>query len=191
MIITLPDKSLTVLDCKSLRFRSVDTSEVYDTNGTDDGDSPFGINCELLASYLSNPQWKFGDCFRRISDHPRYSPKSSVHNFDVSLITSIYRFSGSYQGGTFSSSSTEWNFLDGGIISQNGYGWGSHSWAVIEGAEALRAICLFLGIKQPRAIKGEKTRRPLALLLHELSSAPLQEKNGKLWNLPEALNKNA
>jgi hypothetical protein len=61
----------------------------------------------------------------------------------------------------FSSSERHWRFLDGGIIAHNGYGWGGHSWTVVQGAEALRAVCLFFGIEQPRQIKGEGKRQSL------------------------------
>jgi hypothetical protein len=78
-----------------------------------------------------------------------------VHGFDVRFLTRLYEFPGNYQGGTFCSSTTEWHFLDGGIISRNGYGWGSHSWTVVEGAEAVRGVCMFFGIQQPLTIRGE------------------------------------
>ncbi len=187
MFISLPDKSVVCLNCETLKFESVDPYEGTAATSSTVERAPFGIDCIALAEFLKNPKWKFGDCFRRISDHPRYSPKQSVHEFDVSFLTSIYRFGGSYQGGTFSSSTTEWRFLDGGILSENGYGWGSHSWTIIEGAEALRAVCLFFGIKQPLRIKGEASRRPLSKLLTEMTSVPLQERRGRLWNLPEPL----
>lgn len=85
-------------------------------------------------------------------------------------LTNIYQFRGAYRGGMFSASESEWRFLDGGIISHHGYGWGSHSWTVVEGAEALRAVCLFFGIKQPRQIKGEGRREPLAALLERMTA---------------------
>jgi hypothetical protein len=53
----------------------------------------------------------------------------------------------------FSSSETKWRFLDGGIISHSGYGWGSHSWTVVEGAEALRAVA-------PRHVAQNPARDP-------------------------------
>ena len=186
MLISLPDKSVVSLNCETLRFESVDSGKGAATFSTS-GNTPFGIDCIALGEFLSNPKWKFGDCFRRISDHPRYSPKQSVHKFDVSFLTSIYKFAGSCEGGTFSSSTQQWRFLDGGILSSNGYGWGSHSWTVVEGAEALRAVCLFFGIKQPLTINGETSRRPLSKLLADMTSAPLQERRGRLWNLPESL----
>jgi hypothetical protein len=191
MLITLPDKSVARLDRKTLQFNSVDSSRVASTDTASVTDTPFGINCKMLASMMSDPRWKFGDCFRRISDHPRYSPRRSVHEFDVSFLTSIYKFGGTYQGGTFSSSTTQWGFLDGGIISHSGYGWGSHSWTVVEGIEALRALCLFFGIRQPQRVKGETEKRPLANLLEEMTSVPLQDRRRRLWNLPEPLDHNA
>jgi hypothetical protein len=191
MLISLPDKSVVSLDCNTLHFDSVDQSSTDSATPEAVEKAPFGIDCAALAEFLSHPKWKFGDCFRRISDHPRYSPKQSVHNFDVKFLTSIYKFDGSYQGGTFSSSTTEWQFLDGGILSHEGCGWGSHSSTIVEGAESLRAVCLFFGIKQPLGIRGEATRRPLSKLLEDMTSVSLQERRGRLWNMPEPLNDKA
>jgi len=73
-------------------------------------------------------------------------------------------------------SETQWRFLDGGIISHNGYGWGSHSWTVVQGAEALRAVCTFFGIKLPQQIRGELSRRPLSVLLEEMTKDVLLKK---------------
>ena len=188
MLITLPDNSLVLLDAGTLRFTLIDGFEAKRVMAEHDPqsvDSPFNVNCEKLAEFMEKPSWKFGDSFRRISDHPRYSPKQSVHEFNISAITRIYQFSGTYQGVTFSSSSTEWKFLDGGIISQNGYGRGGHSWTVVEGAEALRVVCLFFGVKQPRKIKGEIQRRSLAQLLEEMTKVPLQNATKLLSNLPK------
>ena len=85
----------------------------------------------------------------------------------------------------FSSSDREWHFLDGGIVEHDGYGWGSHSWTVVEGAEALRVVCLFFGITQPRRIKGESSPRPLAELLAEMTTVPLQESRDlRCWRFP-------
>lgn len=57
--------------------------------------------------------------------------------------------------------------MDGGIIFHNGYGWWSHKWTAVKGAEALRAVCMFFGIRQPRTIRGEPSRRPLSVLLED------------------------
>ena len=186
MIISLPDQSVVELNCGSLQFVSLPPSTKSSSRSFKK--APFDIDPIKLADCLSNPKWKFGNCFRRISDHPRYSPKQSVHEFHISFLTSIYKFGGAYQGGTFSSSTTQWAFLDGGIISHNGYGWGSHSWTVVEGAESVRAICLFFGIIQPTKIKGELTRRPLSKLLEDMTAVSLQDHKSAMWNLPENLN---
>jgi len=188
MLIILSDKSAAELFCKTLHFKAIEPSRRDYSGNKEASKAPFGINCKALATFMSDPKWRFGDCFRRVSDRPRYSPKQSVHEFDLSFITSIYKFRGYYQGGTFCSSTTEWHFLDGGIVSHNGYGWGSHSWTVVEGTESLRAVCLFFGIKQPQSIKGETERRPLSILLEEMTSAPIQKRRGRLWNMPEPLN---
>jgi|GEM_PF-5564844 len=178
MVITLPDRSIASLDVSLLRFRQVGNFKVeteMEAETVSKAPAPFQVDFEGLSRCMSNPTWKFGDCFKRVSDHPRYSPRSSFHAFDITFLCRIYDFPGNYQGGTFSSSTTEWRFLDGGIISHNGYGWGSHSWTVVEGTEALRAICLFFGVAQPQKLKGESLRRPLALLLEEMTTVPLRE----------------
>jgi len=112
----------------------------------------------------------FSECFRRIAP-ARYSPISSFHHFQARFISTLYNFPGTYQGGTFCPSLTEWNFLDGGISSQNGYG-STSSWTVVRGTEALRVICLFHGIEQPKRLPGETDRRPLAAILEDLSKVP-------------------
>ena len=107
-----------------------------------------------------------------------------MHEFDVKSLTRVSDFPGQHRGGVFASSTTRWDFLDGGIIDHQGYGWGSHFWAAVDGVEALRATCLLLGIKQPRAIKGEQVRRPLANLLEDLSAFPLNPDRRSLLNWP-------
>ena len=180
MQITLPDASVVNLNPKTLQFTAVDPSSKASVAELTLETPQIGGNCKVLAECLTDPDWKFGDCFRRISDHPRYSPKQSVHEFDITRLARMYQFRGSYQGGTFCSSTTEWRFLDGGILSHYGYGWGSHSWTLVEGAESLRAVCLFFGIRQPQTIKGELERRPLSILLQDMTSVPLQVGNGQL-----------
>ena len=179
VFLRLPDKSVVVLDKHTLRFLSVQEADIASPAMSSEAApaTPItfskidhrSINFDKLAETLQNPHLRFGECFKRVSDIPRYSPKRSIHNFDVKFLTRLYDFPGSYQGGTFSSSETQWRFLDGGIISHNGYGWGSHSWTVVEGAEALRAVCMFFGIKQPQTTRREPPRRPLSVLLEEMT----------------------
>jgi hypothetical protein len=69
----------------------------------------------------------------------------------------------------------EWYFLDSRIFSPNGYSWGTHSWTVVQGAQARRVVCLVCGIQQPQRIKGESLRRPLAILRQEI---PVNPKDG-------------
>jgi hypothetical protein len=175
MFLTLPDQSTVRLNRSRLKFTHVGVGRRRSAPPSKRDPARFKIDFDRLAECIEFPTNRFGDCFRRISDHPRYSPKASVYDFDVGFLTRVYSFRGSYQGGTFSSSTTEWSFLDGGIISHNGYGWGSHSWTVVQGAEALRTVCLFFGIIQPLRIKGEGPRRPLSLLLDEMTDAPLTD----------------
>lgn len=177
MIIQLPDESLVRLDRATLRFYTVDkaTLPVNMPEMQETVKVPFELNCELFADYLSRPFRKFGDCFRRFNDDPSYSVRHSKASIDLRFLPSIYNFPGSYRGGTFNSADIRWNFLDGGIHEHLGYGWGSHSYSLVKGTEALRAVCLFFGIKQPVKIKGETTRRPLAELLQEMTHLPLTD----------------
>jgi hypothetical protein len=82
------------------------------------------------------------------------SPIRAKHSFDIKNITWFYCFEAKYAGGTFCPSETEWRFLDGGIFDHNGHGWGSHSWTIVQGAEALRIVCMVCGIEQPLRIKS-------------------------------------
>jgi hypothetical protein len=70
-------------------------------------------------------------------------------------------------------------FLDGGIFSHKPYGCGSHSWTVVQGAEALRVVCMVCGIEEPLRIKGESRRRALSILTGAaLSPAPMPLNTG-------------
>ena len=180
LMLNLPDRSTAVMDTSTLRFYSFDGPQtswedtigqriLADPKAESDGQSR-NINFEVLASFIENPQIQFRDSFTRCGPQPRYSFRSAKQEFDVRSLTKVYHFRGSYRGGTFSSSDTEWKFLDGGIISHSGYGWGSHSWTVVEGAAALRVVCLFFGIKQPLRIKGEGLREPLGVLLERMTA---------------------
>ena len=182
MLITLPDESVVSLDVASLRFSVVGKQGVV-KEAQSKAKAPFGVDAKELSRCMSSPSWRFSDCFRRVSDHPRYSPKSSVHSFDVTFLARIYEFPGQYLV-TFSQSHTEWHFLDGGIIKHSVPGWGGHRSTVVEGAEALRAVCLFFGITQPRRIKGESSPRPLAKLLAEMTVVPLQKSRDLGWRYP-------
>jgi len=192
MLITLPDKSVARLYPRTLSFEAMDSPAATPPAEVPASDVPHGINCELLADCLSNPTNRFSECLRRMSDTPRYSPKginSGKAWVNLLYLTRVYKFGGSYRGGLFQTSFTRWRFLDGGIVSQNGYGFGSssHSFIAVEGIEATRAICLFFGIRQPRTIKGEILRRPLSILLQEMTSVPLQEPRAGAFNLPSPL----
>ena len=177
-LLKLPDKSLVKIDTRTLRFCSADSCVRPDLPTTLASATPvpnggLKVDFKSLAKCLQKPHLRFGECFRRISsDHPRYSPKHSVHDIDVTFLTRFYEFPGSYRGGMFSSADWEWRFLDGGISRHIGYGWGNHSWTVVQGAEALRAVCMFSGIQQPLRIRGEPPRRPLSALLEEMSRTP-------------------
>ena len=176
-MITLPDKSLARLDRATLRFYAVDKA-TFLFNMPEMQESvkaPVELDWELFVRYLSRPHRKFSDCFRRYDEYPSYSARRSKESFDLRFLPSLYCFPGSYRGGTFSSADIRWNFLDGGIYEHLGYGWGSHSYSLVKGTEALRAVCLFFGIQQPLKIKGETTRRPLAVLLQEITHVPLTD----------------
>lgn len=185
MLITLPDASIVSLDVASMRFREVrDPKAEKKRKARTKAQPPRTVDLESLAYCLSSPDWKFGDCFRRIPGTNRFSPKSTMYEVPVCYPCRIYAFPGRYSGGCFSSSTTEWRFLDGRIHSHSGYGWGSHSWTVVEGFEALRAVCLFIGIIQPQRLRGETSRRPLAVLLEEMSAYPLCNPDNLGWHSP-------
>ena len=169
--LTLPDGSLARLEKKTFTFLAPGRppEKVAVGPGLKAPASGARVNFTELSRVLTTPTKQFTDCFRRISATPRYSPIGSVHDFDVRGITQIFAFPQNYRGGTFSSSDSRWLFLDGGIFSHNGYGWGSHSWTVVQGFEALRVVCLLDGITQPKLLKGEPPRRPLAYLLADLT----------------------
>ena len=172
MLVTLPDNSVVNLDEQTLKYRTIDPVKPISnatSSITTSLDAISRVDIELLVRCLQKPPHRFCDCFRRVCDIPRYSPKGDFE-FSAGFLSSIYSFHEYYKGGTFSSSDWECHFLDGGIISHNGYGWGSHSWTVIQGAEAIRACCLFYGVQQPRIIKGEGTRRPLSFLLDDMTN---------------------
>jgi hypothetical protein len=174
MLLSLPDKSVVRLDKTTLQFHSVEPDETTDTSATASKEPPPGstlrINFEKLAALLQTPHLRFGECFRRSSDHPSYSPKGSDEIVDLRALTHVYNFREESHGGMFSSLDRKIFFLDGFIQSHAGYGWGSHSWTIVQGAEALRAVCLFCGVQQPRAIKGERPRRPLPLILQDMTA---------------------
>jgi hypothetical protein len=100
----------------------------------------------------------------------RFSVRS-LHEFDVTFLTNLYRFPGRYEGGAFCPATIEWDFLDGGITARHGYF--GPSWTVIRGRDAVRVCCLFFGIRQPRRLPHKKQEKPLAALLEELSKVPL------------------
>ena len=191
LILTLPDRSTAVLDSRTLSFYSfshIPTSweqairERILIDPSAETIRPSGIDIEVLAALMERPRHRFADCFTRCGAQPRYSFRSAKQDFDVTYLTKIYQFRGDYAGGVFSSSESNWRFLDGGIISHSGYGFGSHSWTAVEGAHALRVVYLFFGINQPRQVKGEGRKEPLAALVermtandvsHEMSSKSL------------------
>ena len=165
ILLELPDKSRVTLDARTFRFQSgwdgPAAGELEIKTAVTDASQPLpmAVDFQKLADCLQSPRLPFSECFRRIAPE-RYSPIYSLHQFHVRFISTLYDFRGTYQGGTFCPSMTEWNFLDGGISSQSGYG-SSSSWTVVRGTEALRVICLFHGIEQPKRLLGETNRRPL------------------------------
>jgi hypothetical protein len=175
MIITLPDSSQVSLNTKTGQMRRLNGTHSQKPRPTTNS-RKLHEAVELMARNLQRPSLPFQECFRRICDTPCYSPIRAKRDFNVKLITRFYNFKGHYRGGTFCSSDTNWRFLDGGIFEHNGYGWGSHSWTVVEGIEALRAVCMFCGIQQPLRIKGEGPRRPLSVLLQEIFSTHQEAK---------------
>jgi hypothetical protein len=173
MELKLPDGSTVRLDKTTLRFKSITPTEIIPgvrkLSTLLKCPSGAEVNFNALAKFLESPIIKFSDSLRRLSAIPRYSAIQSKNSFDIRGITKVFAFPENYQGGTFCPSTTTWNFLDGGIVSHSGYGWGSHSWTVVQGYVALRAICMFNGIQQPRLIKGEPPKRPLSFILEDVT----------------------
>jgi hypothetical protein len=110
---------------------------------------------------MVNPQRPFQECFRRWGAFGYI--ERHLHSLNVLSLTGLYEFKGSHGGQV-----TEWHFLDGGIRYHRGAGY-SPSATSVAGAQALRAVCPFFGIQQPRMLKGEGQRRPLSELLALLS----------------------
>jgi hypothetical protein len=178
ILLELPDTSLVTLDARSFRFHSgwdgpaAGEPEIAVADTGSAQQLPMPVDFKKLADCLQSPHLPFSECFRRVAPEV-YSPIYSHHDVQVRFIATVYDLPGTYQGGTFCPSLTQWNFLDGGISSQSGYG-STPSWTVVRGAETLRVICLLHGIKQPKRLVGESDRRPLAALLEDLSKIPLR-----------------
>lgn len=179
LILTLPDQSTGVMHCETLTFYSLpgpidsmrEAHLVRPEIGTvaTQRRQTNQVNIEVLAKKIESPNLSFAECFKRCGPQPRYSCRTLHPEVDLWLLRRIYNFKYERSSSMFSSADAEWGFLDGGIVSHEGYGWGSHSWTVVEGAESLRAICLFFGVKQPRQIAGESARRPLSVILAQMT----------------------
>jgi hypothetical protein len=59
-----------------------------------------------------------------------------------------------YQSAMFSTARQARSFLDGGYLSVSGYGFGSHSYSLIDGELALRFLCYRIGVRPPRKAPG-------------------------------------
>lgn len=112
---------------------------------------------EGMASRIKWPEIPFSECFRRVPDTVksgtvRYLFRYNKSPVDIFKITGIYLFPTEYQGGPFCSSYTTFDIADGQMTSVVGYGWGNQSYKLVVGQYAVRALCLFFGIQQPRYI---------------------------------------
>jgi hypothetical protein len=179
MILTLPDQTMAVMDTNTLRFCNFLTqptsweqaiAERMSADPKPESNAQIqNINVVDLANFMEMLHLRFNDCFKRLGPQARYSFRYARQNFDIRSLTRVYQFGGMGSGGMFCSSHSEWRFLDGGIVSHSGYGWGSYRWIGVVGTEALRVVCLFFGVKQPLRIKGEGRREPLAALLERMT----------------------
>ena len=182
LVLSLPDFSVVALDTLTLRFHRVskkDSPRSLDEAGRDLVASssktfePFPGAClRNLARRIERPSLPFSRCFRRTEGALCYSPRYSVYAFELMDLGRLYGFRGSYLTDRSSPSSTQWSFLDGGIVASAGYGTHSRGWISIRGAQALRAICLFFGVRQPVRIMEEGRRTSLALLLERMTAVP-------------------
>lgn len=191
----LPDASKVLMNTGILKFIYADKKDA-ERKITEAGayiDSRLAAreyDFSLLIDNLINPAIKFSDAFRR-AEHIRYMGMEAVPRFRPTLemrpavigFTRSFTFPGNNFGGAFSPRRAEYNFLDGGILEQQGYGWASNSYVKIQGIEALSVICLFLGVQQPKRIKGNFTSRPLAVLLEEMNQYRFEPDNLKKLKL--------
>lgn len=146
------------------------------------------VDLEKLKECFEKPSRNFGDCFRRNSDWPSYTVINSEQSVPVMCLDHIYFLEiGESYGGMFSSSLTSLRFLDGFLKDYEGYGFGSSFGTSVYGYEALRIACLFFGVKQPKTLKGERVRRPIAEILAELSQYQIKRKGFKIRDFPWSL----
>ncbi len=185
MQISLSDGSLARLDRSTLRFYALDSPPILHCmpEMPEWTAVPFGIDCHKFTQNLQYPRQEFKNCFKRRNDTPSYYLRPTENDIDINYLPSVYRFPGRYSGVMFSDAYLDWNFLDGGITKFMAYGFGRKSYIEVRGAEALRLVCMFHGVFQPRTIKGETERRPLAVLLEEATRFPLTDRT-KIPNLP-------
>jgi hypothetical protein len=181
--IVLPDQSVTYFDESAFKFTENQTAVNYDV------DFSGMYEVEKLVQNLQSPSKKFGQCFRRLNDAPRYSSIQVHYDFDFTFLENIYSLKSEFgYGGMFSSSHRECAFLDGKIITHQGYGWGSQSWTALEGYQALRVVCLLFGIEQPRSIKGETDRIRLCDILFKLNDYIVKDKAFSMTACPWQIN---
>lgn len=182
--VILPDGSQADLDPFTLQFFARKPGEAVQSAGPEDRTEPWeGVDIPLLIECLQQPKRRYGDCFSVIVPG-RYHAIQARYPIDLNIVHAFYKLGGSRRGGTFSSSDVTLKFLDGGIDRHSGYGFGSHSWIVLVGYHALRAVCCLHGVIQPRWVKGEPERRPLSELLAELSTFPRPEPNTMAIEFP-------
>jgi hypothetical protein len=112
LILTLPDQSTTVMDCRTLSFYCFSQQESLEetireriSNAPRTGGKRHtgGIDLNALAAFMETPHLSFADCFRRCgsqecaavlagrSEQPRYSFRSAKQDFDVKALTSVYQ----------------------------------------------------------------------------------------------------
>lgn len=108
---------------------------------------------------IKYPNVEFKSCFRRKASTTQelvYSHRFKDPPVDVLDINKIYQLKSQVFSGMFSPRMEHYYLCDGEIYCYIGYGFGPRAKSYIEvrGEIALRALCIFFGIKQPAFIKG-------------------------------------
>ncbi|MDX8341644.1 hypothetical protein SLH46_20770 [Draconibacterium sp. IB214405] len=127
-----------------------------------------------LKERIEYPKVEFGSCFRRMSNSSEelvYSHKFKNPPVDVLDINKFYMPKKEVSSGMFSPRMEHYYLCDGEIYYHMGYGFGPQgkSFIQVKGEIALRALCLFFGIKQPNHIKGYPKKLKDSEILYELT----------------------
>jgi hypothetical protein len=96
---------------------------------------------------------RFSEAFRAVVPAV-YSPTGKCPGDPMAIVLDVDAPSAS-RSAVFGSSTTLWALLDGYVIRQNGYGFGSSSWTTVKGFRLVRYMCVRFDVTQPRRFKAE------------------------------------